>query len=116
MGHFIFLFNRLLNKKESEVQAHVYIPSERKPKIEESPRYLGHGQISETSSSVQSSNLIKQFKNRQQQESMDIELNSDDKTTKTEPINKTVTVDKKKKPVLTDKDLSDFKNSITYVS
>jgi len=60
------------------------------------------------------------------QESMDIEPNTDDKAEKSERINMSTyqknldnefqTKDNNKKPTLSNEDLNNFKNSISYVS
>lgn len=57
---------------------------------------------------------------------MDVEINTDDSAVKTESINKSTfqkntddnnqAVDNKKRPTLTNEDLDNFKNSISYVS
>lgn len=125
---FFYLFVRLLNKKESEDQAHVYVPAVRKQKFEESSNRLGHKEKSpEISSSVKPEDLIEtKHVNNQQPEPMDIELKPDDSAVKTEPINMSTfqknthndsqAVDNKKRPTLTDEDLDNFKSSISYVS
>lgn len=113
----------MINKKESEDQAHVYVPAARKPKFEEPPRRLGEGS-SEISLSVDTEDLIKTKHVNNEQEPMDIK--SDDTDVKTEPINMSTlqnnidnnsqTVNDKKKPTLTNEDLDNFKSSISYVS
>lgn len=117
---FFFWFIRLLNKKESEDQAHIYIPAERKLKFEEPPRRLGHReQTTEISSNIKPKNLVttNQPVNDQQQEPMDFELNENETTMKYQKTgDATKIVKNKKKPVLTDEDLNNFKNSISYVS
>ncbi|XP_060867673.1 tether containing UBX domain for GLUT4 [Metopolophium dirhodum] len=112
---------RLLNKKESEDQAHVYVPAARKPKLEESPRVLGHKETNTNElSSVESAKVVA----TNPQESMDIEPNSDI-AEESETINMSTcqknfdndpkALDNKKKPTLTNEDLINFKKSISYL-
>lgn len=119
---------RLLNKKESEDQAHVYIPAERKPKFEEPPRILGHGNLkSEIPKNLEpEQNLIitQQSEDDQLPEPMDIEINEDCTVENIQPITMSTfqkdqdnnkVEDEKKKPTLTNEDLENFKKSISYV-
>lgn len=123
----------MLNKKESEDQAHVYIPTERKPKIEEpSPRRLGHGETFPTAAAPQNSeakNVAIAEQPINQQDLMDIgsDVNGTDTTVDNESILKSThkrnlddnnikAVESKKKPTLTDEDLKNFNDSISYVS
>lgn len=118
----IFWLTRLLNKKESEDQAHVYVPAARKPKLEESPRFLGHRETNiNESSDVESVKVVA----TNPQESMDIEPNTnvaeESKPIKmsTDPKNFDIdpkALDGKIKPTLTNEDLDNFKKSISYVS
>lgn len=118
---FNLLFIRLLNKKESVDQAHVYVPPERKPKFEETPRCLGQ-KINEISSNVESKNEIIKEPINDQQKSMDVELNVDSAVVKDQPINMSIQkndakiIEKNIKPTLSNEDLKNFKNSISYVS
>ncbi|XP_060842110.1 tether containing UBX domain for GLUT4 [Rhopalosiphum padi] len=113
---------RLLNKKESEDQAHVYVPAVRKPKLEEAPRVLGHKETKTNASpSVESANVT----TTGPQETMDIEPTTDETVEKSEPINmssyqKNLDNDSKekdsnKKPTLSNEDLNNFKKSISYL-
>jgi len=117
---------RLLNKTESKDQAHVYVPAERKPKLEESLNRLGHGEKATNKfPSVEPSNLVEAKQNDPQQTPMDFELNENSTAVKSQPIiesecqnyldNNTKTTNNKTKPTLTDEDLNNFKNSITYL-
>lgn len=114
----IFWLTRLLNKKESEDQAHVYVPAARKPKIEEPPRFLGHREINANELAVESPKIVE----TNPLESMDIEPNSDDIAEKSESMHQKnldgefKAKDNNKKPTLSDEDLNNFKNSISYVS
>lgn len=112
---------RLLNKKESEDQAHVYVPAARKPKLEESPRILGHKETNTNElSSVESAKVVA----TNPQESMNIESNTDI-VEESEPINISTcqksfdndskALDNKKKPTLTNEDLINFNKSISYL-
>jgi hypothetical protein len=121
---------RLLNKKESEDQAHVYVPAVRKLKTEETPMVLEHRENKiEESSSIEPENLTKASEcsiNNQKIELMDIESNVDGKNIKDDSVNmlgfsenidnNTKVTESKKKPILTDEDLNNFKKSISYVS
>ncbi|KAL5243257.1 hypothetical protein ACI65C_010667 [Semiaphis heraclei] len=108
---------RLLNKKESEDQAHVYVPAARKPKIEEPPRFLGHREINANELAVESPKIVE----TNPLESMDIEPNSDDIAEKSESMHQKnldgefKAKDNNKKPTLSDEDLNNFKNSISYL-
>ncbi|XP_025423106.1 tether containing UBX domain for GLUT4 isoform X2 [Sipha flava] len=120
---------RLLNKKESEDQAHVYVPAVRKLKTEETPMVLGHRENKiEESSSIEPENLTKASEcsiNNQKIELMDIESNVDGKNIKDDSVNmlgfsenidnNTKVTESKKKPILTDEDLNNFKKSISYL-
>lgn len=120
---------RLLNKKESEDQAHVYVPAERKQKIEESPKILGHKENKfEESSNKEPENITivnEGGVNNKKSEPMDIQPNVDDGTAikdesvkmldGSKNIDNTEVTDTKKKPILTDDDLNNFKKSISYV-
>lgn len=120
---------RLLNKKESEDQAHVYVPAERKPKLEEAPRSLGHGKLKpEIPNSLEpEQNVItpQQSVDDQLPEPMDVEINEDHTAENTQPITKSTfqnnlennkVEDENKKPTLTNEVLENFKKSISYVS
>lgn len=113
---------RLLNKKEFEDQAHVYVPAARKPKLEEPPRSLGHRETNTNElSSVESTKAV----STNLQESMDVDPNTDDIAEESEPINISTyqknldidseVIDNKKKPTLSNEDLNNFKNSISYL-
>lgn len=90
------------------------MPQERKPKIEESPE---HAQQKSPTNSV----IIEHSVNEQpiNDEPMDTtELHMDDVAVKTEPVD-TINLDVKttiEKKTLSDEDLKNFKNSISYVS
>lgn len=127
LEYFIIWFLRLLNKKGSENQAHVYTPAERKPKLEEP--FRNRDKTPEKHTSVEPENLIttKQSENYQQgEELMDFELNTNSTTIKNEPtvtsvfqenlVNDSKTVDKIKETTLTNEDIISFKNSVSYVS
>lgn len=119
----IFLFIRLLNKNESEDQAHIYIPAERKQKIEEPPRCLGFGEkATEITTNNESQNLFITKQGENEQHPMDFEL--DKKSIVMESVNMEtnnknsddIIVVTKKKPILTEEDINNFKSSISYVS
>lgn len=113
---------RLLNKKESEDQAHVYVPAARKPKLEEPPRVLGH---KETNTNVLPNAESANFMATSSQETMDIEPNANNIVEKSEPINMSTdknnldnvskSKDNNNKPTLSNEDLNNFKNSISYL-
>lgn len=113
---------RLLNKKESEDQAHIYVPAERKPKIEEPPKRLGFREkateISPNNPEPRNLIITKQAENEQP---MDFELDNKSTVMKAENMSKNNSddnvnsVDTKKKPTLTEEDLNHFKNSISYL-
>lgn len=119
-----------MNKKESENQAHVYIPTERKPKVEEPPRRLGHKEKPlEIPQDAEAENLImpKQPANDVQQEPMDTGLDVDNSAgVEPELIDESMyqrnlnsdseRVKKNKKNCLTDEDFSNFERTISYVS
>lgn len=121
-----------MNKKESEDQAHVYVPTERKPKVEEPPRRLGHKEqpleiSQDAEAEAEDLITIKQPVNDVQQEPMDIGLDVDnsavvepkhiDESTYQKNLNNdTEHVDKNKKSCLTDEDFNNFERTISYVS
>lgn len=119
----IILFIRLLNKKESADQAHVYVPAERKPKFEEPFKQLEQP-ITEISPSIESTNeIITKEPINDEQEPMGVNLKADSIIVKEQPINmstfqqnNTLTIDKNTKPKLTNEDLNNFRKSISYVS
>lgn len=107
----------------------MYIPTVRKPKIEDIFEVLGHKENKiEESSNVEPENLTKVSEsciNNQKPELMDIEPNFDATTIKdsfvnmldcSKNIDNTKVTDSKKNPILTDEDLNNFKKSISYVS
>ncbi|XP_050425420.1 tether containing UBX domain for GLUT4 [Adelges cooleyi] len=112
---------RLLNKSESVEQAHVYVPPERKPKIEESSQRLGHRERSPIDQSNNLGNLEKLKEEVQQnQETTDINIPPKTEAIDTCATNKTIeNKDKKNKkdinPKLSDEDLNNFKSTIKYL-
>lgn len=119
---FNLLFIRLLNKKESADQAHVYVPPERKPKFEEISRCLGKT-VNEISLNVESKNEISKEPIIDQQEPMDVQLNVDSTVIKDSSINSSTIqkndakiIEKNIKPTLSNEDINNFKKSISYVS
>lgn len=120
-GGLIFHSIRLLNKRESEDQAHFYVPQERKPKNEESPE-----QSKKNINKILPDNsvIIKRVNEvPKNDELMNTNSNMDDMTVKIESMDTIEspknycdinTTTNKKTP--TDEDLNNFKNSISYVS
>ncbi|XP_025204254.1 tether containing UBX domain for GLUT4 isoform X2 [Melanaphis sacchari] len=114
---------RLLNKKEFEDQAHIYVPAARKPKLEEPPKVLDRKEISTINAlpNAEFSNVMA----TSPQETKDIETNTNDTVEKSEPINMSTyqknldndpkAKDSNKKPTLSNEDLNNFKNSISYL-
>ncbi|VVC28049.1 Hypothetical protein CINCED_3A012952 [Cinara cedri] len=115
---------RLLNKRESEDQAHVYVPQERKPKLEESTDEHINKKISKISpdNSITIKHPIIKEKNSMNDEPMDTEMDSDDVAVKTKPIDKIKCLKNlndintsTNKKTISNEDLEHFKNSISYL-
>lgn len=116
-----------MNKKESEDQAHIYVPAERKPKFEEPVRNIDLKVIDKPLSDPSKYlNTTKPLVNDQNIEKlMNTDINTDSIASKIEPmdistsqenLNNCTVLNNKNKPILSNEDLINFKNSISYVS